>query len=58
MGQERSVWADTPRELNLGGDVRRGRGLEGQPEKAREVRSSDKDEDRRMSWAYLYEPKY
>lgn len=28
MGQERCLWADTPGKLNLGGDLRRGRGWE------------------------------
>lgn len=56
IGQERSVWADTPRELNLGGDV-------GEAETGRTVgedqrgEQREQDEDRRMSWAYLYEPK-
>lgn len=37
MGQERSLWADTPGKLNLGGVLGRGRGLgEGQWEKTRE----------------------
>lgn len=27
MGQERSLWADTPGELNLGREIRRGGGL-------------------------------
>lgn len=37
MGQERSLWTDQPGALNLGGDLRRGRGLgEGQWERTRE----------------------
>lgn len=58
MGQERSLWADTLGELTLGQDLRRGRGLgEGQWEKTRDEKLG-RDADRRMSWAYLHEPKY
>lgn len=59
MEQERSFGANTPGELMGKGTLEQADKLGGVWEKnQRGERSLDKDVEGRMSWAYLYEPKY